>query len=94
MRYWIKRIALNTGEVVTERELSADQNLFDGPVPDIGDFVDVECRGRRFSAEVIWRSNPDGEILPLRVVEAGASLDMEFFMDVDGRRISLGQLKR
>jgi hypothetical protein len=27
MAYWVKRILLKTGEVVTERELRADENL-------------------------------------------------------------------
>ena len=39
MGYWIKRIALKTGEVVTERELREDENRFDGQVPVVGDLV-------------------------------------------------------
>jgi hypothetical protein len=30
MSYWVKRILLRTGELVTERELRPDENLFDG----------------------------------------------------------------
>lgn len=76
MRYWIKRILLQSGEVVTERELRADQNLFNGPVPVVGDTVNVECRGRTFAAKVIWGHWPDrnhapGTIVPLRVEEHG-----------------------
>jgi hypothetical protein len=76
MGYWIKRIVLKSGEVVTERELGKDQNCFDGPVPVVGDLVEVECRGRRFTAKVAWgnwpgRVHPDDVIVPLRVYELG-----------------------
>jgi hypothetical protein len=37
MGYWIKRIALKAGEVVTEQELREDENLFCGPTPIVGD---------------------------------------------------------
>lgn len=84
MGYWIKRIMLRSGEIVTERELREDENRFDGPVPVIGDFVEVECRGRKFTAEVIWgnwsgRVRPADTIVPLRVAEIGydeARLDL------------------
>ncbi|PYD80667.1 hypothetical protein ACM0P6_06680 [Komagataeibacter sucrofermentans] len=76
MRYWIKRILLQSGEVVTECELRADQNLFNGPVPVVGDMVNVECRGRTFAAKVIWghwpgRNHAPDMIVPLRVEEHG-----------------------
>lgn len=76
MGYWIKRIALKTGEVVTEQELREDENRFDGPVPVVGDLVQVECRGRSFTAEVVsgnWpgRIHPDNTVVPLRVFELG-----------------------
>jgi hypothetical protein len=76
MPYWIKRIALKTGEVVTEQELREDENLFDGRPPVVGDLIDVECRGRKFTAKVIWGNWPDREhneaaIVPLRVAELG-----------------------
>jgi hypothetical protein len=45
MGYWVKRIALKDGEVVTEQELREDENRFDGPVPVVGDFIEVLCRG-------------------------------------------------
>lgn len=76
MRYWIKRIALKSGEVVTEAELREDENLFDGQVPVVGDTVEVECRGRKFRAEVVngnWpgRTYDAGVIVPLQVAEVG-----------------------
>jgi hypothetical protein len=74
--YWIKRIVLRSGEVVTEKELREDENRFEGPVPVVGDLVDVECRGRKFTAKVVWgnwpgRSYPQGAVVPLRVYELG-----------------------
>ena len=82
MRYWIKRIALKSGEVVTEAELREDQNLFEGPVPVVGDVVEVECRGRKFQAEVVsgnWpdRIHADDEVVPLRVAELGLAIPLE-----------------
>ena len=76
MGYWIKRIALKDGEVVTERELREDENRFEGPIPVVGDLIEVECRGRSFMAEVIsgnWpgRVHPEGAVIPLRVAELG-----------------------
>jgi hypothetical protein len=76
MGYWVKRIALKNGEVVTERELREDENRFDGPPPVIGDLIEVQCRGRKFMAKVVW-GNPSGRIVsndvvvPLRVSEVG-----------------------
>jgi hypothetical protein len=76
MRYWVKRIALKSGEVVTERELGKDENAFNGPVPVVGDRLTVTCRGRIFEASVIWGNWPGREqeldpekIVPLRVQE-------------------------
>jgi len=61
---------------VTERELRPDENLFDGPVPVVGDTVTVICRGRTFDAKVIWGNWPGREdrldqpgAIPLRVEE-------------------------
>jgi hypothetical protein len=76
MGYWIKRIVLKSGEVITERELRKDENRFDGPALVVGDFVEVVCRGRRFTAKIIsgnWpgRVHPDDTIVPLRVSELG-----------------------
>ena len=76
MGYWVKRIALKGGEVVTERELREDENRFDGPVPAIGDVIKVQCRGRKFMAEVVWgnppgRAYPEDAVVPLRVSEVG-----------------------
>ncbi len=36
MAYWVKRIGLKTGEVVTERELRKGENLFQGPPRVVG----------------------------------------------------------
>jgi len=76
MPFWIKRVLLKSGELVTERELRPDQNRFDGPAPVVGDTVLVECRGRFFNTKVIWGNWPGGNdsrdpsvIVPLRVEE-------------------------
>jgi hypothetical protein len=76
MAYWIKRIALKSGEVVTERELHPDENIFEGPPLVVGDKLIVKCRGRTFEARVIWGNWPGREknyqedtIVPLRVEE-------------------------
>ena len=75
MTYWVKRILLKTGEVVTERELQPDENLFDGLAPVADDKLNVTCRGRTFEAKVIVgrfpeRPEPDkGTIYPIRVEE-------------------------
>ena len=94
MTYRIMRIGLKSGEVVTERELPKEQNLCNGPTPAVGDLVDVECRGRKFQAEVIWRSNRRDGVVPLRVVEVGTPPDTIFYMHVRGQRLSLGPLRR
>lgn len=76
MSYWIKRIALQSGEVVTEHELREDENRFEGRPPVVGELVEVECRGRKFQAKVIWgswadRTHTDDAVVPLRVAEVG-----------------------
>jgi hypothetical protein len=76
MAYWVKRIALKDGEVVTEGELREDENRFDGPAPMVGDLIEVQCRGRKFMAEVVsgnWpdRVYSDDAVVPLRVFEVG-----------------------
>ena len=58
MAYWVKRILLKTGEIVTERELRKDENLFQGPAPVVGDILSVSCRGRTLKARVIWGNWP------------------------------------
>ncbi len=76
MEYWVKRIILKSGEVVTERELLPTENLFKGMVPVVGDTLTVRCRGREFAARVVWGNWP-GRIIetpqrkphPLRVEE-------------------------
>jgi hypothetical protein len=74
MAYWVKRIQLKSGELVTERELKADENRFDGIPPVVGDVLEFGCRGRRFTAKVIWghwpgRLHKEGAAVPLRVEE-------------------------
>jgi hypothetical protein len=76
MAYWVKRIVLKDGEVVTEAELRDDENHFEGRAPVVGDLLEVQCRGRTFMAEVIsgnWpdRVHPLDTVVPLRVVEIG-----------------------
>lgn len=76
MTYRVKRIILKGGELVTERELREDENIFEGPAPVVGDIINVSCRGRQFEARVIWGNwpgrealHPKGTIIPLRVQE-------------------------
>lgn len=76
MPYWVKRIILKTGELVTERELRSDENWFDGEPPVVGDEITVKCRGRSFRAKVVWgnwpksdRAQDPNQIVPLRVEE-------------------------
>lgn len=76
MTHWVKPIVLKSGEIVTERELRADENLFEGPAPVVGDKLTVVCRGRSFEAKVIWGNWPErerdraqSEVVPLRVEE-------------------------
>jgi hypothetical protein len=71
-----QRIMLKTGEIVTERELTQDENFFDeSPAPVVGDEMTVTCRGRTFRARVVWGNWPGREaaptnaIIPLRVEE-------------------------
>ena len=76
MAFWVKRILLKTGELVTERELRPDENLFEGLAPVVGDRLRVACRGRQFEAIVRVgrfpdRPDPDREMIyPIRVEEA------------------------
>jgi hypothetical protein len=76
MKYWVKRIILKSGELVTERELSPTENLFEGKPPVVGDTLKVRCRGRDFSTKVVWgnwpgRADklPEDAVVPLRVEE-------------------------
>jgi hypothetical protein len=73
MPFWVKRILLKSGELLTERELSPDENRFEGPAPVVGDVLTVTANGRRFDAKVIWgnwpgREHGDVEV-PIRVEE-------------------------
>jgi hypothetical protein len=74
MPYWVKRIVLKSGELVTERELSPGTNYHEGPIPVVGDILEVNCRGRHFQARVIWgnwpgRNHQPDVVIPLRVEE-------------------------
>ena len=75
MTYWVKRIMLRDGKIVTERELRHDENLFEGPAPVVGDKMTVTCRGRKFVSEWFGVTGPDVRpmrmpmIIPLRVEE-------------------------
>ena len=74
MAFWVKRILLKSGELVTEHELRPDENYFEGVPPVVGDVIGVSCRGQHFKAKVIWGNWPgrndlgDGPV-PLRVKE-------------------------
>jgi hypothetical protein len=74
MAYWVKRIILKTGEVVTERELKPDENFSQGEAPMVGSEISVTCRGRTFKARVLWpkserRAQSPEAVVPLRVEE-------------------------
>jgi hypothetical protein len=76
MPYWVKRIVLKSGEILTEKELRSDENFFEGAPPVVGETITAACRGRSFSAKVIWGNWPgrnetrdEGETVPLRVEE-------------------------
>jgi hypothetical protein len=76
MTYWVKRVILKGGELVTERELRPEENRFDGPAPVVGDTFTVTVRGRTFTAEVVWGNWPGRAddldpqvVVPLRVKE-------------------------
>jgi hypothetical protein len=69
MAYWVKRIKLKTGEIVTESELRHDENLFAGRPPIVGDKMIVTCRGRQLEATVVWgnwsgRETEETSIIP------------------------------
>lgn len=53
MPYWVKRILLKSGDLVTEKELGRDENYFQGPAPIVGDVINVRCHGRNFDAKVV-----------------------------------------
>jgi hypothetical protein len=72
----VRRIVLRSGDIVTEKELRSDENFFEGTPPVAGETITVVCRGRTFSAKVIWgnwrgrnETRDEGEIVPLRVEE-------------------------
>jgi len=76
MTYWVKRVILKDGELVTERELTPEENRFDGPTPVVGDVITIMVRGRSFAAEVVWGNWPGRSddvdpmvVVPLRVKE-------------------------
>ena len=76
MPFWVKRVLLKSGQIVTERELRSDQNRHNGPAPVVGDIIRVECQGRQFNAKVIWGnwqgrddSREPTDVVPLRVEE-------------------------
>jgi hypothetical protein len=74
MAYWVKRIQLKSGEVITERQLKPNENRFSDPSPAVGDVITVAYNGRSFPAKVIWGNWPDREhdpstVVPIRVEE-------------------------
>ncbi|EIG59459.1 hypothetical protein Bra1253DRAFT_04198 [Bradyrhizobium sp. WSM1253] len=74
MPYWVKRILLKSGDLVTEKELGRDENYFQGPAPIVGDVINVRCHGRNFDAKVVWgnwpgRNHAAETVVPLRVEE-------------------------
>jgi hypothetical protein len=76
MPYWVKRIQLKDGQLVTERELKPTDNFCSGSAPVVGDIITITYNGRSFPAEVIWGNWPGREegcepsvVVPLRVRE-------------------------
>lgn len=74
MPYWIRRILLKSGELVTEKELRRDEYYCEGIAPVVGEVLTVHCRGRTFRAEVVWgnwpgRGHSADMVVPLRVKE-------------------------
>ena len=74
MPYWVKRILLKSGDLVTEKELGRDENYFQGRAPIVGDVINVRCHGRNFDARVVWgklpgRNHAAETVVPLRVEE-------------------------
>ncbi len=63
MTYWVKRIILKSGELVTERELRRDENRSNEPAPFVGDLMIVTCRGRTFNARVLAGNWPDRDLM-------------------------------
>ena len=76
MPYWIARIILKSGELVTENELRTEHPM-DQTLPIVvGDINDVVCRERIFPARVVWGDWPGRHqerdpcaMVPLRVEE-------------------------
>ncbi len=74
MPYWVKRILLKSGELVTEKDLGRDENYSSDAAPVVGDVKNVRCRGRQFDAKVVWGNWPGrtyaaGTVVPLRAEE-------------------------
>lgn len=76
MTFCVKRILLKNGDLITEREMSPNEHVFDGPTPVVGDIISMKFRGGRLNARVIWGNwsgreglNPPDLIVPLRVEE-------------------------
>lgn len=76
MAYWVKRIQLKSGQLVTERELRKDENFSNADAPVVGDIIEVSFNGRTFLADVIWGNWPGrneqrdpGTVVPIRVRE-------------------------
>jgi hypothetical protein len=77
MPYWVKRIALKSGELVTERELRRDENRSTDAAPFVGDIMTVSCRGRTFRARVIWGNWPGSDQMGNRIEPGVAFLRVE-----------------
>jgi len=58
MPYWVKRILLKSGQLLAERELPREDNLYQGPAPVVGDRIAVTHEGRVFDAVVVWGNWP------------------------------------
>ena len=76
MPYYVKRIILKSGELVTERELGTEQAVAHTTAIVVGDVISIVCRGRTFPARVVWGDWPGRDkdrdqsaMVPLRIEE-------------------------
>lgn len=52
MKYWVSRMMLKDGKILTEKDMPQDANVFEGEVPKIGDVLEVSFAGRSIRARV------------------------------------------
>lgn len=62
--FWIARLVRKNGELLTEKIMPADKNIFHGPMPDLGDLLTVEFQDQKIVVRVIHYSGPAPESSP------------------------------